>query len=171
LWHVDDTADTLFVVRQGAPQVWLAGGDTPRVVARVAESYGAWLPYLPDADAYGRAWDRIRESATREIAPALLHHAQYRRQPQPGEELEVYARVLAPAAGRDEQHQGYCGGSVDECLGRYVDAGARYLILRIGSLGAHPTWSPSVCCRPCGHYPPSNGRGRRGRSSCPDGQR
>jgi hypothetical protein len=33
------------------------------------------------------------------------------------------------------------GGSVDECLerpGRYVESGARHLILRIGSLDAHP---------------------------------
>jgi len=33
------------------------------------------------------------------------------------------------------------GGSAEECLdwlARYVDAGARHLILRIGSLTAHP---------------------------------
>jgi alkanesulfonate monooxygenase SsuD/methylene tetrahydromethanopterin reductase-like flavin-dependent oxidoreductase (luciferase family) len=33
------------------------------------------------------------------------------------------------------------GGTVDECLdwlARYVDAGARHLILRIGSLTVHP---------------------------------
>ncbi|GAB2547157.1 hypothetical protein [Nocardia heshunensis] len=35
--------------------------------------------------------------------------------------------------------QAFCGGSAEQCvdwLGRYVDAGAEHLILRIGSLDA-----------------------------------
>jgi alkanesulfonate monooxygenase SsuD/methylene tetrahydromethanopterin reductase-like flavin-dependent oxidoreductase (luciferase family) len=94
-------------------------------------------------DAYGRAWERIRERATREITPALYatlniadNHSRAR------DELDAYARAYyRQPLDVMGSIQAYCGGSVDECLhwtGRYVDAGARHLILRIGSLAAHP---------------------------------
>jgi hypothetical protein len=54
----------------GRPRV--AGGcDTTKVIERVAATYDGWLPYLPDVNAYARAWDRIRAKAVREFTPAL----------------------------------------------------------------------------------------------------
>jgi hypothetical protein len=94
---------TLSGCRSGGPPVWLAGGDTTKVIEWVAAGYDGWLPYLPDANAYARACDRIRAQAG-------------------------YVQAIR-------------GGSVQECLdwlGRYVDAGARHVILRIGSLTARP---------------------------------
>ena len=64
-------ADALPAARSGGPPVWLAGGDTTKVIERVATTYDGWLPYLPDVNAYARAWDRIRAQAVREVTPAL----------------------------------------------------------------------------------------------------
>ena len=141
-WHVDDLAGALPAVRHGGPPLWLAGGDTPRVVARVAESYDGWLPYLPDADAYALAWERTRERTAREITPALyatLNISDDRSRAR--EELDAYARAYYRQPLDVMSSQACRSGSVNECLhwlGRYVDAGARHLILRIGSLDAHP---------------------------------
>ena len=64
-------ADALPPARLGGPPVWLAGGGTTKVIERVAATYDGWLPYLPDVNAYARAWDRIRAQAVREVTPAL----------------------------------------------------------------------------------------------------
>src|ERR1700736_2759353 len=60
-------ADALPAARSGGPPVWLAGGDTTKVIERVSTTYDGWLPYLPDSNAYARAWDRIRGQAARDI--------------------------------------------------------------------------------------------------------
>jgi alkanesulfonate monooxygenase SsuD/methylene tetrahydromethanopterin reductase-like flavin-dependent oxidoreductase (luciferase family) len=141
-WSVrGEFADALPPARLGGPPVWLAGGDTAKVIERVAAGYDGWLPYLPDVNAYARAWDRIRAQAVRDVTPGL------------------YATVNLSGSGADDQLDEYMrayygqpleamryvqairGGSVEQCLdwlARYVDAGARHLILRIGSLTAHP---------------------------------
>jgi alkanesulfonate monooxygenase SsuD/methylene tetrahydromethanopterin reductase-like flavin-dependent oxidoreductase (luciferase family) len=127
--------------RPGGPPVWLAGGDSTKVIERVSATYDGWLPYLPDANAYARAWDRIRAQAVRDVTPAL------------------YATVNLSGSGADDELDGYLrayygqpldvmrhvqairGGSAQECLdwlAHYVNAGARHLILRIGSLTARP---------------------------------
>src|SRR5260370_1030653 len=62
-------ADALPAARSGGPPVWLAGGDTTKVIERVSTIYDGWLPYLPDPTAYARAWDRIRAQAVREVTP------------------------------------------------------------------------------------------------------
>jgi alkanesulfonate monooxygenase SsuD/methylene tetrahydromethanopterin reductase-like flavin-dependent oxidoreductase (luciferase family) len=59
-------ADALPAARSGGPPVWLAGGDTAKVIERVSTTYDGWLPYLHE-----RAWDRIRGQAVRDITPAL----------------------------------------------------------------------------------------------------
>jgi alkanesulfonate monooxygenase SsuD/methylene tetrahydromethanopterin reductase-like flavin-dependent oxidoreductase (luciferase family) len=127
--------------REGGPPMWLAGGDTTKVIERVSATYDGWLPYLPDVNAYARAWDRIRAQAVREVMPALYAtvnlggaHAD--------DELDEYLRAYyGQPLEVMRQVQAIRGGSVQECLdwlGRYVDAGARHLILRIGSLTQRP---------------------------------
>jgi alkanesulfonate monooxygenase SsuD/methylene tetrahydromethanopterin reductase-like flavin-dependent oxidoreductase (luciferase family) len=134
-------AEALPPARLGGPPVWLAGGDTTKVIERVAATYDGWLPYLPDVNAYARAWDRIRAQAVREVTPALYATVNLSGA-RAGAELDEYLRAYYGQPLDVMRHvQAICGGTVDECLdwlARYVDAGARHLILRIGSLTVHP---------------------------------
>jgi alkanesulfonate monooxygenase SsuD/methylene tetrahydromethanopterin reductase-like flavin-dependent oxidoreductase (luciferase family) len=141
-WHLDDLARTLPAASPAGPPLWLAGSDTPRVLERVARHYDGWLPFLPDPNAYARAWATIREKATRTITPGLYAtininpDAAAARTELDGYVRQYYRRPL------DEMStiQAYFGGSADEFvqwLGRYLDAGASHLVLRIGSLDAH----------------------------------
>jgi alkanesulfonate monooxygenase SsuD/methylene tetrahydromethanopterin reductase-like flavin-dependent oxidoreductase (luciferase family) len=134
-------ADALPPARRGGPPVWLAGGDTTKVIERVSATYDGWLPYLPDVNAYARAWDRIRAQAVRDVTPALYAtvnlsgaHAD--------DELDEYLRAYYGQPLDVMRYvQAIRGGSVQECLdwlARYVDAGAQHLILRIGSLKPRP---------------------------------
>jgi alkanesulfonate monooxygenase SsuD/methylene tetrahydromethanopterin reductase-like flavin-dependent oxidoreductase (luciferase family) len=135
-------ADALPAARSGGPPVWLAGGDTAKVIERVSTTYDGWLPYFPDVNAYARAWDRIRAQAVREVTPALYATVNLNDdKARANEELNEYLRAYY---GQPLDVMGYVqairGGSVAECLdwlARYVDA-ARHLIVRIGSLTARP---------------------------------
>ncbi|WP_327099203.1 LLM class flavin-dependent oxidoreductase [Nocardia vinacea] len=140
-WQLDDLTRTLPAASPAGPPLWLAGSDTPRVLERVARYYDGWLPFLPDPDAYARAWHTLREMTTRSITPAL--YATININPDSAAartELDGYVRRYYRRS-LDEMStiQAYFGGSADECvhwLGRYLDAGAQHLVLRIGSLQA-----------------------------------
>jgi alkanesulfonate monooxygenase SsuD/methylene tetrahydromethanopterin reductase-like flavin-dependent oxidoreductase (luciferase family) len=131
--------------RPGGPPVWLASSDTPRVLARVAELYDGWLPFLPDAAAFRRAWERIGELAAACGRPeGAIEAAMYATvslgsdRAQAGAELDRYTRAyygrpLAVMAAI----QAYGHGSAEQCaewLAGYLDAGAGHIVLRIGSL-------------------------------------
>jgi alkanesulfonate monooxygenase SsuD/methylene tetrahydromethanopterin reductase-like flavin-dependent oxidoreductase (luciferase family) len=134
-------ADALPAAGPAGPPVWLAGGDTTKVIERVAATYDGWLPYLPDVNAYARAWDRIRAQAVREVTPALYATVNLNGERADGE-LDEYLRAYYGQPLEVMRYvQAIRGGSVNECvdwLARYVDAGAQHLILRIGSLTARP---------------------------------
>jgi alkanesulfonate monooxygenase SsuD/methylene tetrahydromethanopterin reductase-like flavin-dependent oxidoreductase (luciferase family) len=134
-------ADALPAARADGPPVWLAGGDTAKVIARVSATYDGWLPYLPDSNAYARAWDRIRAQAVREVTPALYATVNLGGA-RAEDELDQYLRAYYGQPLDVMRHvQAIRGGSVRECLdwlARYVDAGAQHLILRVGSLSARP---------------------------------
>jgi alkanesulfonate monooxygenase SsuD/methylene tetrahydromethanopterin reductase-like flavin-dependent oxidoreductase (luciferase family) len=134
-------ADALPSARAGGPPVWLAGGDSTRVIERVSATYDGWLPYLPDVNAYARAWDRIRAQAVRDVTPALYATVNLSGA-RADDELDQYLRAYYGQPLDVMRHvQAIRGGSAKECLdwlARYVDAGARHLILRIGSLDARP---------------------------------
>jgi alkanesulfonate monooxygenase SsuD/methylene tetrahydromethanopterin reductase-like flavin-dependent oxidoreductase (luciferase family) len=136
-------ADALPPARPGGPPVWLAGGSSAKVIERVASTYDGWLPYLPDANEYGRAWEQIRSRAAREITPALYATVNITDdKARADEELDAYLRAYYGHPLDVMRHvQAIRGGSVQECLdwlGHYVDAGAQHLILRVGSLDARP---------------------------------
>lgn len=142
-WQVDDLDGALPPARPGGPPLWLAGGDTDGVIARVADHYDGWLPYLPDAGAYARAWGRIRERATRSVTPALYATVNINAdRARAHAELDSYARAYyRQPLDVMREIQAYHGGSVAECadwLGRYVEAGTRHVILRIGAPDPHP---------------------------------
>ncbi len=143
IWQIDDLGGALPPAQPGGPPLWLAGGDTERVIKRVVDGYDGWLPYLPDADAYARAWNRISERATRPITPAMyatvyIDDSRVRAH----DALDRYARAYyRQPLDVMSSIQAYCGGSAHECaewLARYVEAGARHIILRIGALDPHP---------------------------------
>jgi hypothetical protein len=82
----------------------------------------SWLPYLPDVNAYARAWDRIRAQAVRKVTPAL------------------YATVNLNGVRADDELDQYLHHVERLAVvgAHYVDAGTQHLVLRIGSLTAHP---------------------------------
>jgi alkanesulfonate monooxygenase SsuD/methylene tetrahydromethanopterin reductase-like flavin-dependent oxidoreductase (luciferase family) len=130
----------------GGPPLWLAGSDTPKVLARAAARYDGWLPFLPDVDAYGRARRRIAElaeEAGREVTPALYATVTVNSDERAAEaELEHYvSHYYGRSLDQMRTIQAYAWGSAEKCaewLGGYVRAGARHLVVRIGSLDPEP---------------------------------
>jgi len=140
LWQLSGLEQLPPPFAKDGPGVWLAASDSPRVLRRVAAGYDGWLPYLPTPEAYAKAWDTIRDLSTgRHIVPGL--YATVNIDPVHGRAgLEDYVRSYY---GRSLEFmttlQNYQYGSVTDCaetLMRYVDAGARHIVLRIGSLDA-----------------------------------
>lgn len=134
---------------EGGPPLWLAGSDTPKVLARAATRYDGWLPFLPDADAYGRARRRIAELAREAGRGAdAVTPAMYATITVNGDESAAKAELehyVGHYYGRSLEQmaaiQAYAWGSAEKCaawLGGYVRAGARHLVLRIGSLDPEP---------------------------------
>ncbi|NGO68906.1 LLM class flavin-dependent oxidoreductase [Streptomyces boncukensis] len=129
----------------GGPPLWLASSDTPRVLERVARLYDGWLPFLPTPHSYERAWRRIGRLAAEQgrpantVVPAL--YATVAVDPdreQARKHLDAYTRAYYGASLEQiAVFQAFGYGSAHECaqwLGAYVRAGARHLVLRIGSL-------------------------------------
>ncbi|MET9106169.1 LLM class flavin-dependent oxidoreductase [Streptomyces zhihengii] len=144
-WQADRLDRLPSPATPGGPPLWLAGSDTPKVLARAATRYDGWLPFLPDADAYGRATRRIAELAAEAgrgpgaVTPAL--YATITVDSDAGAakaELEHYIRhYYGRSLDQMSAIQAYGWGSAEQCaewLGGYVRAGARHLVLRIGSL-------------------------------------
>lgn len=135
--------------RAGGPPLWLAGSDTPRVLARVARQYDGWLPFLPTPSAYG--------TALREIERLTAEAGRQAGSVTPGLYATVTLGADRVAARRELEHyvEHYYGRSLDtmatiqayawggpehiaEWLADYVRAGARHIVLRIGSLDPRP---------------------------------
>ncbi|MFC5170836.1 LLM class flavin-dependent oxidoreductase [Streptomyces mutomycini] len=144
-WQADRLDRLPSPATPGGPPLWLAGSDTPKVLARAATRYDGWLPFLPDVDAYGRACRRIAELAGEAgrgpgaVTPALYATVTVNSDSTAARaELEHY---ISHYYGRSLEQmsaiQAYGWGSAEQCaewLGGYVRAGARHLVLRIGSL-------------------------------------
>jgi alkanesulfonate monooxygenase SsuD/methylene tetrahydromethanopterin reductase-like flavin-dependent oxidoreductase (luciferase family) len=144
-WQVDGLDRLPPPATAGGPPRWLAGSDTSRVTSRVAHLYDGWMPFLPSPEAYGEAWQRIRRSARDagrqpdSITPSL--YATINVNPSRDRaraELESYVQSYY---GRSldvmTTVQAYGYGTAEQCaewLDGYVRAGARHLVLRIGSL-------------------------------------
>ncbi|GHE96974.1 N5,N10-methylene tetrahydromethanopterin reductase [Streptomyces longispororuber] len=148
-WQARDLDRLPRPARPGGPPLWLAGSDTPRVLERVARHYDGWLPFLPRPQAYRHAWDRIKElSAAAGRAPGAVT---------PGLYATLTVNDDAAAARAELEHyihhyygasleqmaafQAYAWGSAQACadaLAAYVRAGARHLVIRIGSLTPQP---------------------------------
>jgi alkanesulfonate monooxygenase SsuD/methylene tetrahydromethanopterin reductase-like flavin-dependent oxidoreductase (luciferase family) len=134
-----------YPARTGGPPLWLAGSDTQAVLRRVARHYDGWLPFLPTAGAYQQAWQRIRELCEEAgrppeaVTPALYATITVNRDEATARAgLEVYARRYYDRSLDDMLRiQAYCWGAPERCadwLAGYAEAGARHIIIRIGSL-------------------------------------
>ncbi|MGC0423493.1 LLM class flavin-dependent oxidoreductase [Embleya sp. AB8] len=142
---IPDTDRLLRPARAGGPPLWLAGSDTPAVLRRVARRYDGWLPFLPSSDQYAKAWQRIGELSEAAGRPAnavtpglyatlIVHRDEAVAKAELSEYTRrYYRRSLAEMAS----FQAYCWGPADKCakwLSEYVQAGARHIVLRVGSL-------------------------------------
>jgi alkanesulfonate monooxygenase SsuD/methylene tetrahydromethanopterin reductase-like flavin-dependent oxidoreductase (luciferase family) len=94
-------ADALPAARQDGPPVWLAGGDTTKVIERVSATYDGWLPYLPDVNAYARACGSDTRASRPEGHAGVVRDREPQRRPRRRRTRSVPACVLRPAARRD----------------------------------------------------------------------
>lgn len=138
--------DLIPPVRASGPPLWLAGGDTPRVIARVAERYDGWLPFLPDPGKYATAWQKIRaeaDSAGRSVTAGLYATINLNiKENRARDELDAYVRAYyrRPLAEMSTIQASFAGSPAHclDWLGRYVAAGARHIILRLGRVSPRP---------------------------------
>jgi alkanesulfonate monooxygenase SsuD/methylene tetrahydromethanopterin reductase-like flavin-dependent oxidoreductase (luciferase family) len=131
--------------RPGGPPVWL-GGATPAALTRTGRLYDGWLPYPPDPADYASGLAAVRRAA-RDAgrAPDALTQALFvtlliaddaagaRRA------LDAYSRLTygLPLDALRTVQAAIAGprAHVAAQLGRYVAAGARHIVCRIGALG------------------------------------
>lgn len=144
LWQTEGLDRLAAPATAGGPPLWLASSDTPKVLARVARLYDGWLPFLPTTSAYESAWGQIQDlagEAGREgaVTPAL--YATLTINPDAAKAKQALEDYLQGYYGRSLEvmstFQAYGWGSADDCaewLAGYIRAGARHIIIRIGSL-------------------------------------
>jgi alkanesulfonate monooxygenase SsuD/methylene tetrahydromethanopterin reductase-like flavin-dependent oxidoreductase (luciferase family) len=133
--------------RAAGPPIWL-GGATPAALARTGRRYDGWLPYPPEPADYAAGLRDIHTAAAQAgrspaaITPALFVSVRVDRSLEDGrralgdyalanygmplEELEKIQAVVTGTAAE-----------VTESLRRYVAAGARHLVIRLGALSLH----------------------------------
>ncbi|MBM7172015.1 LLM class flavin-dependent oxidoreductase [Streptomyces sp. G44] len=136
------------LVRPAAPDgppLWLAAEDTTPVLERTARLYDGWLSFLASAEAYGRARRRLEDLCRRAgrragaVTPALCLTVtpgpdERRARVELDDYLEhCYGRTLEQMAAT----RAFAWGPSEHCAQRladYVRAGARHIVLRVGSL-------------------------------------
>ena len=130
--------------RSGGPPIWL-GGATPAALARTGRLYDGWLPYPPDPADYQSGLLDIRKAAARagrspdDITPALFVSVRVDSSIQNGRwALDDYAKAnYGMPLDELEKVQAIVTGTperVIESLGRYITAGARHVVVRLGAL-------------------------------------
>jgi alkanesulfonate monooxygenase SsuD/methylene tetrahydromethanopterin reductase-like flavin-dependent oxidoreductase (luciferase family) len=127
----------------GRPAVWL-GGLTPAALDRAGRLYDGWLPYPPAPDGYGPALAAVRDAAVAAgrapdaVTPALFVTVALDDEPRAEERLDAYCRTIygRPAEAMRGIQAMLAGppAMVAAGLARYVDAGARHLVVRPAAL-------------------------------------
>ncbi|MER5791983.1 LLM class flavin-dependent oxidoreductase [Streptomyces sp. NPDC001980] len=140
----DDIPPMTRPYRAGGPPVWL-GGATPAALARTGLRYDGWLPYPPEPADYASGLRDIRTAAAaagraaENITPALFVSVRIDDDIESGRRaLDAYARATYGMPLEElEKIQAVVAGTADQvcaCLGRYVAAGARHIVVRLGAL-------------------------------------
>ena len=143
LLHYDWLPDIPPPRRPGGPPFWFAGA-TPAGLARAAQLDG-WLPYPPSVEDYERGWSEVRSLATaagrdpETVTPALFATAVVTDDVADGRrQLDDYCQAVyrAPAAVVETIQVMFVGSAdaVADGIGRYVKAGARHILVRMGTL-------------------------------------
>ncbi|HKA96611.1 MAG TPA: LLM class flavin-dependent oxidoreductase [Streptosporangiaceae bacterium] len=133
--------------RSGGPPIWL-GGATPAALARTGRLYDGWLPYPPDPADYQSGLSDIRKAAAQagrspdDITAALFVSVRVDSSVQSGRRaLDDYANAnYGMPLDELEKIQAIVTGTPDrvmESLGRYITAGARHVVVRLGALDLH----------------------------------
>ncbi|MFC6023756.1 LLM class flavin-dependent oxidoreductase [Plantactinospora solaniradicis] len=133
--------------RAGGPPIWLAGA-TPAARARTGRMYDGWLPYPPDPADYAYGLVDVRRAAAdagrtaEDITPALFVSVRVDEGVETGRQaLDAYVRASYGMPLEElEKIQAVVTGSaeqVHEGLARYVAAGARHIVIRLGALDLH----------------------------------
>ncbi|MCU7824507.1 LLM class flavin-dependent oxidoreductase [Kitasatospora sp. DSM 101779] len=142
LHHFDDIPPSVRPYTPGGPPVWL-GGATPAALARTGRHYDGWLPYPPDPADYREGLTVVRDAATAAgrspdaVTPALFVSVLVDDDPARARaRMDAYARSTY-GLPLDELRtiQAVLTGPAPEVaagLRRYLDAGARHLVLRLG---------------------------------------
>ncbi|WP_055586126.1 LLM class flavin-dependent oxidoreductase [Peterkaempfera griseoplana] len=144
LLHFDRLPPATTPFRPGGPPVWL-GGATPAALARTGRIYDGWLPYPPRPADYATGLTSVRKAAAEAgrpegaVTPALFVSVRVDRSVEAGRRalgdwaqanygmpLAELEKIQAVVTGTPEQ--------VADGLARYVDAGARHLVVRLGAL-------------------------------------
>ena len=142
--NFDNIPPATLPFRAAGPPIWL-GGATPAALARTGRCYDGWLPYPPDPADYAAGLRDIHTAAAQAgrspaaITPALFVSVRVDRSLELGRRaLGDYAQVNYGMPLEElEKIQAVVTGTaaeVTESLRRYVAAGARHLVIRLGAL-------------------------------------
>jgi alkanesulfonate monooxygenase SsuD/methylene tetrahydromethanopterin reductase-like flavin-dependent oxidoreductase (luciferase family) len=136
--HVDESLGLGPPARRGGPPVWYAG-DTREGRRRTGQVYDGWLPYPPEPDDYAKGLAEVRAAGGGDVTPAVYLTAVIdddRARAEAalaewcavfyGRPLELIRSIQVLVAGRPAE----VAGEID----RYLAAGCRHVVLRIGSL-------------------------------------
>lgn len=130
--------------RIDGPPIWL-GGATQAALTRTGRLYDGWLPYPPDPADYQSGLLDIQKGAAQagrspdDITPALFVSVRIDPSIDRGRRaLDDYANATYGMPLKElEKIQAIVTGTpehVAESLGRYITAGARHLVIRLGAL-------------------------------------
>ncbi|GIF09304.1 LLM class flavin-dependent oxidoreductase [Actinoplanes siamensis] len=143
-FHYDDLPPATRPFREGGPPIWL-GGATPAALARTGRMYDGWLPYPPDPADYASGLLRVHKAAADTgrtadaITPALFVTVLIDEDEAGG--LTAMERYATATYGMSldelKKIQAVVAGSPDQvqvAINRYIDAGARHIVIRLGAL-------------------------------------
>jgi alkanesulfonate monooxygenase SsuD/methylene tetrahydromethanopterin reductase-like flavin-dependent oxidoreductase (luciferase family) len=128
----------------GGPPIWLAGA-TPAALARTGRLYDGWLPYPPDPKDYGQGLATIRTAAEESgraadaLTPALFATVYVDDDAERGRAalddycLATYGRPF-DWVGKIQVMVTGSREKVAAQLNRYVEAGARHIVIRIAAI-------------------------------------
>ena len=139
-WHVQQGVLAPTPHQRGGPPIW-GGGSVPAALERAGKNFDGWFPTGPDAKGWGEQWRQVQQHARAAGRdPGDLEAAIYLTIAVDQDAAKADERIngfLAAYYGQRpdvlKKRQACFAGSPDaalEWLNGYVQAGARYLVLR-----------------------------------------
>jgi alkanesulfonate monooxygenase SsuD/methylene tetrahydromethanopterin reductase-like flavin-dependent oxidoreductase (luciferase family) len=129
----------------GGPPLWLAG-EGPNALRHAGSAFDGWLPYSPTPVLFEERCDEVKraaEAAGRPAPTAALYATVALADDRGSADAQLDGYASAYYGFPLEvmrQLQAFYGGEPEGCvewLGNYIDAGARHLIIRLGTLDQH----------------------------------